>query len=107
MNRLAAVDATPPRPEEPAGESGIGPAIPHCRPPDLNFLQSTYSELTDSPNAMRRIVSASSSATLSWRMRPAALGRGRQRDGVGHHQFIERELLMLSTAGPDSTGWVQ
>src|SRR3546814_8499561 len=29
--------------------------------------QSTYNELTDSPNAIRRIVSASSSATLSWR----------------------------------------
>ncbi len=30
--------------------------------------QSTYNELTDSPNAMRRIVSPSNSATLSWRI---------------------------------------
>ena len=31
--------------------------------------QSTYSELTDSPNATRRIVSASNSATDNCRMR--------------------------------------
>ena len=42
--------------------------------------QSTYSELTDSPKAMRRIVSASSSATDSWRilLQPCACGRIRQ-----------------------------
>ena len=32
------------------------------------IAQSTYSELTDSPNAILRIVSARSSATESWRM---------------------------------------
>src|SRR3546814_14710845 len=35
--------------------------------------QSTYTELTDSPNAHPRIVSASSPATLTWRILPQAL----------------------------------
>src|SRR3546814_5825210 len=50
-------------------DAASNPQSPITNPVD----QSTYSELTDSPNAIRRIVSASSSATLSWRILPQAL----------------------------------
>ena len=51
-----------------------------------------YSELTDSSLRMRRMVSASSPATDSWRIFLHGSRVLAQRDGVGHHQLVERRL---------------
>src|SRR5690606_28389811 len=75
--------------------------------PLLLLPQSTYSELTDSPNAIRRIVSASSSATPSWRILPqprAASDSGMVSVTTSSSSW---EPLMLSIAAPESTGCVQ
>ena len=63
MNRLATTSATHPRPGE------------RLAPMRQRSTQSMYSELTDSSLAMRRIVSASSPATESWRILLQALRR--------------------------------
>src|SRR5690606_34886036 len=73
----------------------------------LGNLQSTYSELTDSPNAMRRMVSPRSSATLSWRMRSQPSAAGDSGMVSVTTSSSSRERLMFSMAAPDSTGWVQ
>src|SRR5690606_15209649 len=71
------------------------------------WRQSTYSELTDSPKAMRRMVSASSSATLSWRIRPQALAASDSGMVSVTTSSSRADFAMLSIAGPESTGWVQ
>ena len=61
--------------------------------------------MTDSPLAMRWIVSAISGATESWRIFGTSLGVVAQRDGVGHHDFVEAvPLAMRLTAGPEKWG---
>src|SRR3546814_8321748 len=69
--------------------------------------QSTYNELTDSPNAIRRIVSASSSATLSWRILPQALAASDSGIVSVTTSSSSSERVTLSIAAPDSTGCVQ
>jgi hypothetical protein len=57
---------------------------------------------------MRNMVSAINSAIDNWRMRLTGARFLRQRNGVGHHQFVElRAVQMRSMALPDSTGCVQ
>src|SRR3546814_1698705 len=58
--------------------------------------QSTYNELTDSPNAIRRIVSASSSATLSWRILPQALAASDSGIRSEEHTSELTSLMRLS-----------
>src|SRR6185312_4537508 len=70
-------------------------------------LQSTYNELTDSPYAIRRTVSASNCATDNWRIflhaAPSALSG---MVSVTTNSSI-CDFSMLPIAGPDNTAWVQ
>src|SRR5256714_140179 len=66
--------------------------------------QSTYSELTDSSSRMRRMVSASSSATDSWRMRLARLASAPSGIVSVTTSSSSADCEILSTAPPDSTG---
>src|SRR3546814_19757767 len=68
--------------------------------------QSTYNELTDSTNAIRRIVSASSSATLSWRILPQALAASDSGIVSVTTRSSSSERVTLSIAAPHSTGFV-
>src|SRR6478672_3820040 len=65
--------------------------------------QSTYNELTDSPYAMRRIVSASSSATESWRILLQALAASLNGIVSVTTSSSSAEASMFLIAGPDST----
>ena len=56
---------------------------------------------------MRRTVSASNSATLSWRMRPQARAAGVSGMVSVTTSSSSAEAEILSIAAPDSTGWVQ
>src|SRR6185437_9013255 len=74
-------------------------------PPRRN--QSTYNELTDSPKAMRRMVSASSSATESWRILAQACTSGRSGRVLVTTSWSSWEPSILLIAAPDSTGCTQ
>src|SRR3990172_7952490 len=65
------------------------------------------SSLTESSSAMRRMDSASSSATLSWRMRRQALASGLSGIVSVTTSSSSWDLLIRSTALPDNTGCVQ
>src|SRR5579863_1309858 len=82
------------------------PKNPQAPRTDGSRAQSTYSELTDPSSRMRRIVSASSSATDSCRMRPALLAAGLNGIVSVTTSSSSAELVILSTAPPDNTGWV-
>src|SRR5690606_14152121 len=69
--------------------------------------QSTYSELTDSPKAILRIVSASSSATLSWRILPQASAADDSGMVSVTTSSSSAAFDTLSIAAPESTGCVQ
>src|SRR3546814_15969523 len=66
--------------------------------------QSTYNELTDSPNAIRRIVSASSPATLSWRLLPQALAASHRRTVSVTTSPPTSERVTLAVGAPDKNG---
>ena len=59
----------------------------------LQHRYSMNSELTESSLLIRSIVSASSSATDSWRIFFDALRVFAQRDGVGHHQLVDHRAF--------------
>src|SRR6185312_270403 len=70
----------------------------------LATYQSTYSELTDSSSRIRRIVSASSSATDNcriWRQLLACADRGIVSVTMSSSSA---DFEILSTAAPDNTG---
>src|SRR6266480_2614164 len=74
--------------------------------PASHETQSTYSELTDSSSRMRRMVSASSSATDSWRMRLAPVASALSGIVSVTTSSSSADCEILCTAPPDSTGCV-
>src|SRR5690606_2278167 len=89
-------------------QSGLAPLLWPFPIPDSPFpAQSTYNELTDSPYAMRRIVSASSSATESWPILPQAFADADNGIVSVTTSSSSAEPSMLLMAGPESTGCVQ
>ena len=79
-----------------------------CLPKDLpEFIEVDLAELTDSPKATRRMVSASSSATLSWRIRPQAFAASESGMVSVTTSSSSCDFVMLSIAAPESTGCVQ
>src|ERR1700722_20833740 len=71
------------------------------------ICQSTYNELTDSPNAIRRIVSPSNSATLSWRILLHPLADSDKGIVSVTTSSSSCDPSRFLIAGPDNTGCVQ